>query len=207
MMEEESEDVLNVVQRWEALGLLEGLPIQERVELAQIYDNATRLLLSDLTLKRIPRKVSDVMDELFIPICRRLYKRVGPNFDLESMMTKLLEVVTERVDDIFKIDPKQPEKNPVVDFCVDFADSYEDELTNKNVLTNEEYENKINYLLSKLKDILLNEEIVSYVDRQNKEFNLNLAKVKKTDQQTRFWNQSVAKQLFNSVIDEINKGL
>jgi hypothetical protein len=206
-MSEDTEDILNVVQRWEALGLLDGLPIQERVELAQIYDNATRLLLADLTLKRVPRKVSDVMDELFIPICRRLYKRVGPNFDLELMMSKLLDVVTEQVDEIFKSNIDEPEKNPVIDFCVDFADSYEDGLTNKNVLTKEQYEDRINDLLSKLKDIMLNDNIVSYVNKKDNELELNISKVKKTTQQTRFWNQSVAKQLFNSVIDEINKGL
>ena len=45
MKEELDEDVLNVVERWQSLGFLEGLPILEKTELALIYDNATRLLL------------------------------------------------------------------------------------------------------------------------------------------------------------------
>ena len=39
------EDLFNTIQRWEVLGLLDGLPIREKSELAQIYDNATRLLI------------------------------------------------------------------------------------------------------------------------------------------------------------------
>ena len=205
-MMEEDDDVINVVQRWEPLGLLEGLPIQEKVELAQIYDNATRLLLAELTLKRVPRKVSDTMDELFIPICRRLYKRVGPNFDLENMMSKLLESVVRDLDTIFKSNPKEPEKNPVVEFCVNFADTYEDDLTNKNTLNDEEYKKKIGELLSNISDILLNERIVSYVSNEDGGYKLNFSGVQKNKQQTRFWNQSVAKQLFDSVLSDINKG-
>lgn len=205
-MSEDTEDVINVVQRWESLGLLEGLPIYEKVELAQIYDNATRLLLLGFTLKKVPKKISDTMDELFIPICRRLYKRVGPNFDLEKMMGDLLEVVNEKIDVIFESDPQSPEKNPVVDFCVNFADTYEDELTNKNVLTDFEYETKITNLLSKVREILVNQKLVSYVDKKDGEYYLNFSKTQKTKQQTRFWNQSVAKQLIDSVLSEINKG-
>jgi hypothetical protein len=202
---EEENDILNVVQRWESLGLLEGLPIQERVELAQIYDNATRLLLAELTLKKVPRKISDTMDELFIPICRRLYKRVGPNFDLENMMGKLIEVVTENLEDIFKTNSKEPNKNTIVEFCVNFADSYEDSLTNKNNLTDEEYGEEIDKLMTKIKEVLLNNEIVSYVNKDKNEYNLILSKEKRTNQQKRFRNQSVAKQLFDVALSDINK--
>ena len=202
---EEENDILNVVQRWESLGLLEGLPIQERVELAQIYDNATRLLLAELTLKKVPRKISDTMDELFIPICRRLYKRVGPNFDLENMMGKLIEVVSENLEDIFKTNSKEPNKNTIVEFCVNFADSYEDSLTNKNNLTDEEYGEEIDKLMTKIKEVLLNNEIVSYVNKDKNEYNLILSKEKRTNQQKRFRNQSVAKQLFDVALSDINK--
>jgi hypothetical protein len=71
------EDLFNTIQRWEVLGLLDGLPIREKSELAQIYDNATRLLLSNRTLSKVPKNIADTMDDVFIPICRRLYKRVG----------------------------------------------------------------------------------------------------------------------------------
>lgn len=204
-MSEELNDVLNVVQRWESLGLLEGLPIQEKVELAQIYDNATRLLLSEISLKKIPKKISDTMDEVFMPICRRLYKRVGPNFDLENMMGNLLLSVDENFENLSKFDPNHPEKNPIIDFCVNFADTYEDETINKNVLTDEEYTLKVKKLLLVMEEILLNENIVSYINKDNGEYQINLAKNKRTTQQTRFWNQSSAKNFLNSVLSEINK--
>jgi hypothetical protein len=205
-MSEEVNDILNVVQRWEPLGLLEGLPIREKTELAQIYDNATRLLISDRAIKKIPEDIMEVYDSIYLPICRRLYKRVGPYFNLEIMMGKLLEVVNEKGKIILNVDPEKPEGNPVVDFCVDFADSYEDELTNKNTLTEEEYQNKIEELTKTLKDILLNSSMVSYVDKKEGEYNLNLSKSKRTTQQIRFWNQSIAKNLLSSVLSEINKG-
>lgn len=205
MRDEVTDYVGNVLKRWETLGLLDGLPINSRIELSQVYDNATKLLLAELTLKKVPKKVSDTMNEVFIPICRRLYKRVGINFDLEGMMSKLLEVVSKELHSITQINPQELEKNPMIEFCVNFADNYEDEIITKNTLTNEEYENKITQLILKIQEVLLNERMVAYVDRVENDFILNYSKTEKTHQQTRFWNQSVAKQLFNSVIDEINK--
>ena len=61
-------DILNVIQRWESLGLLEGLPVWEKEELAQVYDNATRLLLSEQALKKIPKDVFEIFDNVYIPI-------------------------------------------------------------------------------------------------------------------------------------------
>jgi len=206
-MSEEINDILNVVERWEPLGLLEGLPIQEKTELAQIYDNATRLLISERAVKKIPEDIMEIYDNLYIPICRRLYKRVGPYFDLESMMSQLLEVVNKKGKTILEVKPSEPTSNPVVDFCVDFADTYEDELTNKNTLTEEEYKTKIEGMVSILKEILLNDSVVSYVGKEGDEHKLNLVESKRTKEQTRFWNQSVAKNFLNSYLSEINKGL
>jgi len=206
-MNEEFDDILNVVQRWEALGLLDGLPITEKTELAQIYDNATRLMLSERSIQRIPEEISEIYDNLYLPICRRLYKRVGPNFNLETMMSKLLEEVNKQGKGIMKFNPEKPEKNPIVDFCVNFADDYEDDKTSKNMLSDEEYEQKIDYLTQKIKEILLNENTVSYINKEKEEYNLNIAKTNKPKQQRRFWNQSVAKNLLASALSEINKGL
>ena len=206
-MSEKINDILNVVQRWEAVGLLDGLPIMEKTELAQIYDNATRLMLSDRSVQKIPEEISEIYDNFYLPICRRLYKRVGPNFNLETMMGKLLEVVNKRGQDILKPNPEQPEKNPVLDFCIEFADNYEDDKTSKNTLSDEEYEQKIDYLTQKIKEILLNKDTVSYVNKEKEEYNLNIAKTNKPKQQRRFWNQSVAKNLLASALSEINKGL
>ena len=206
-MNEEFDDILNVVQRWEALGLLDGLPITEKTELAQIYDNATRLMLSERSIQKIPEEISEIYDNLYLPICRRLYKRVGPNFNLETMMGKLLEEVNKQGKGIMKFNPEKPEKNPIVDFCVNFADDYEDDKTSKNMLSDEEYEQKIDYLTQKIKEILLNENTVSYVNKEKEEYNLNIAQTNKPKQQRRFWNQSVAKNLLASALSEINKGL
>lgn len=205
MNEELDEDIINVVQRWEAVGLLDGLPILEKTELALIYDNATRLLLSELTLSRIPKKITDTMDSVIFPICRRLYKRVGPRFDLEQMLSSLLESVKNNIDGI--LSPETKEKNPIVDFCVNFADTYEDETTSKNNLSDEEYEEKINNLLSTMKEILLNRSMVSYVNKENNSHKLTLSKTNRSINQTRFWNQSISKNFLNSFLSEINKGL
>ena len=204
-MNEETNDIINVVQRWEPL--LEGLPILEKTELAQIYDNATRLMLSERTIKKMPKHILEIYDNVLIPICRRLYRRVGPNFNLDTMMSQLLEVVNEGGENIFKVDPENPTDNPVVDFCVNFSDGYEDELTNKTTLTNEVYENKINDVINTVRGVLLNDSMVSYVNKIDDEYKIELSKAKKNTQQTRFWNQLVAKSFINSTLSEINKGL
>lgn len=204
-MSEELDGLVNVVERWESLGLLEGLPLEQKYEMAQIYDNATKLLLSDRTLTKVPKKISDTMDDVFIPICRRLYKRVGPEFDLENMMSELLQSVNDNISEISK--PTTKENNPILEFCINFADGYEDEVTNKKSLTEAEYGNEIKNLLTKLEDILLNDKLVSYVDRNDGDYVLNTRETAKTNNQIRFWNQSVAKNLIETYLSNLNKGL
>lgn len=204
-MSEELDGLVNVVERWESLGLLEGLPLEQKYEMAQIYDNATKLLLSDRTLTKVPKKISDTMDDVFIPICRRLYKRVGPEFDLENMMSELLQSVNDNISEISK--PTTKENNPILEFCINFADGYEDELTNKKSLTEAEYTNEIKNMLTKLEDILLNDKLVSYVDRNGSDYVLNTRETAKTSNQIRFWNQSVAKNLIETYLSNLNKGL
>lgn len=204
-MSEELDGLVNVVERWESLGLLEGLPLEQKYEMAQIYDSATKLLLSDRTLTKVPKKISDTMDDVFIPICRRLYKRVGPEFDLENMMSELLQSVNDSIDDILK--PTTKENNPILEFCINFADGYEDEVTNKKSLTKVEYTNEIKNMLTKLEDILLNDKLVSYVDRNGGDYVLNTKETVKTNNQIRFWNQSVAKNLIETYLSNLNKGL
>lgn len=204
-MNEETDEIVNIVQRWESLGFLEGLPILEKTELAQIFDNVTRLMLSERTLSKVPRNITDTMDDVIFPICRRLYKRVGPRFDLEKMLSSLLESITNNIDEI--LEPVTKEKNPIVEFCVNFADGYQDDVTSENSLSKEEYEEKINDLLSVMKEILLNENIVSYVNKEDDKHKLNLSKTKKSIDSTRFWNQGVSKNFLTSFLSEINKGL
>ena len=82
-----------VISRWEALGMLDNLPLWEKEELAILYDNTVRLILSDKTISKIPSDVDDVFNTVNLPIVRRLYRRVGPNFDISEMLGKLLEEV------------------------------------------------------------------------------------------------------------------
>jgi hypothetical protein len=205
MNEEELDDVFNVVQRWESLGLLEGLPLQEKIELAHIYDNATRVLLSNLAISKIPKKVSDSIDEVFIPICRRLYKRVGPNFDVTEMLGSLLETLNNNYDDVFKSE-KNGEIDPVVEFCIEFADTYEDNETRKNILTDEEYDNRVNSLVDNLREILLSKEMVSNFKEDNGVITINKTEKPVSKQSIRFKNQYVAKNLINVFLAKINKG-
>jgi len=202
---EENVEILNVIERWESLGLLEGIPVIEKADLAQIYDNATKLLLSNLTLRKIPKKVSDLMDEIFIPVCRRIYKRVGPSFMLDNMMSELLEEVNNNIDVL--TEEINGVENPIIQFCVNFADNYTDTLTTQNTLSKEEYTDKIKFLISKLETILLNDNMVSYVNKEDGDYNLKLSDNKKSYEQTRFWNQGVAKQLLESFLSNLNKGL
>jgi hypothetical protein len=204
-MSADLDDLVNVVQRWESLGLLEGLPIQEKVELAQIYDNATRLALSEIKLRRVPKNVSDLMDEIFIPICRRLYKRVGTNFDITTMMSDLLESVNNNVADLTKNNPNSVE-DPIVKFCIDFADNYQDEITNVNSLTDEEYRKKVEVLLETMRSILLNDEYINNVEEDGDNFKLIQSSTKKTKNQVRYNNQYVAKNYLSGVLSGINKG-
>ena len=204
---EEQEEILNVVERWEPSGLLDGLPVLEKTELAQIYDNVTRLMLSDISIKKIPKNISENYENTLIPICRRLYRRVGPNFNLEEMMGNLLEVIDKKGDNIFKPNPEKPASNPIIDFCVDFADGYADELTNKTTLTDLEYEEKINSILDTTKNVLLNKSLVSYVNNAGGKYKIETSIAKKNPQQRRFWNQSAAKSFLEATLSEINKGL
>jgi hypothetical protein len=204
-MSAELDDLVNVVQRWESLGLLEGLPIQDKVELAQIYDNATRLALSEIKLKRVPKDVSDLMDETFIPICRRLYKRVGVNFNITNMMSELLESINNNIKDLNKNNNELIE-DPVVNFCIDFADNYQDEITNVNTLSDEEYVKRVGVLLDTLKNVLLSDEFISNIEQDGIESKLVYSKTKKTKSQVRYNNQYIAKNYLLSVLTNLNKG-
>lgn len=200
-------DLINVIQRWESLGLLEGLPIWEKEELSQVYDNATRLLLSERSLKKIPKEIFEIYDDTYIPICRRLYRRVGINFDVTKMMSDLLEKINSSDINFFKFDKNKPEKNPIVEFCVNFADSYEDEQTSTNVLGDEVYIEKVDNLISFLRKILLDKRMVSFVNREESEWKIIHTEGEKSNQQVRYWNQKIAKQLLTSVLSDINKGI
>ena len=47
----EEDDILEIVQRWDNTGLLYGLPMYEKQELAPIFENVTRVALSKYSNK------------------------------------------------------------------------------------------------------------------------------------------------------------
>jgi hypothetical protein len=132
---------------------------------------------------------------------------VGINFNIESMMSELLEKINGTDIAELKSIKKTPEINPILEFCINFADSYEDEITSVKQLSKEEYEEKVENLLSFLKEVLLDEEMVSFVNRENSKWEIIHSEGKKTKQQIRYWNQKMGKQLLTSVLSDINKGV
>ena len=205
----EEDDILEIVQRWDNTGLLYGLPMYEKQELAPIFENVTRVALSKYSNKEVPRNISDLMDSVMFPICRRLYRRVGSDFDIEKMINDLIKKVTENQDMLTQNDKTIKDKfvNPIVSFCIGFADIYEDEIINKKQFNSEEYAERVDKILDSLRTILLNNEMVSFIDRTNSDWKIILSDSKKSGKQTRYWNQKIAQEVLLSTLQDTNKGI
>jgi hypothetical protein len=199
-----SESILEIINRWEPLGLLEGLPITEKEELAQLYDTITRMYLSKISDKTLSNESVETISDVMYPTLRRLYRRVGLNINLDTVLSKLIKEVNNNIDAILK--PVTKDKNPIVEFCINFADTYEDELTNINSLSDEDYSNKVDEILIKLREILLNKNIISYIEKTSKDgWVLKKSETIKSGTQTRFWNQQKAIDFLKITISETNK--
>lgn len=202
-------DVLNVIQRWDALGLLYGLPLWEKEELSQVYDNAARLILHKES-KNIPKKIYENLNEVTFPILRRLYRRVGLNFDIEILMSKLLEELHANpliLSSTVGISNDGEKYNKLTKFCVEFADKYEDSETVKNQFTDEDYEERVDKLLNIMKEVLLNKDRTSFIDRTSTDWKIILSDKKSSKMNTRYWNQKISKELLTSVLSDTNKGI
>lgn len=204
-MEYTEEEILDVVQRWDHTGLLYGLPLYEKQELAPIFDNASRIVLST----NLPFEVSDKLEDVMFPICRRLYRRVGSEFDIEKMISTLIKEVTEKKETLIHetTDLTDKSSTPVVKFCVEFADTYEDEVISKKQFSDEEYAERVEKILGVMRDILLNKDMVSFMDRTNSDWKIMLSDSKKSPKQTRYWNQKVVQETLASIIRDTNKGI
>lgn len=203
-MEYTEDEILDVVQRWENTGLLYGLPLHEKQELAPIFDNISRIALSLTEKNKISMKTLEKLEDTMFPICRRLYRRVGFDFDVEKMMESLIKELETK--DFVDTNVKG-EKNPIVQFCIEFSDLYEDENIIKNQFNDEEYEERVDKILETLKTILLNKDMVSFVDKTNPEWKVMLSDAKKSPKQTRYWNQNVTKEFLSAILNDTNKGL
>lgn len=202
-MKEGTDIDFDVIARWEAMGLLGNLPLWEKEELAIIYDNMVKIILADKTIKSLPNDVNDLLNTVNFPIVRRLYRRVGPFFDIETMLAKLLDEIDGNLSYLKK--EATPEDNPVVSFCVNFADNYEDEKTLSKQITKEEYTERVDVILQTLRDILLNDNMVVNAEKEKSGWSLNLSENKKTFNYTKFWNQKMGARFLSQSLSDLNK--
>jgi len=199
-----SDSVLDVIQRWEATGFLYGLPMWEKEELSLLFDDAARLVLSKKAMG-IPNDTYEVLNNVTFPAIRRLYRRVGVSFDIENMMAQILGEVEEKKADLQK--DATPERNPIVEFCISFADNYEDQKTSEKRFSEEEYIERVDKILTHVRDVLLNKKRVSFVDRSDSEWLLKFSDEEKTPQATRLWNQKIAMELLKTTLMDTNRGI
>lgn len=200
------------IERWGSMGLLEGLPIWEKNELALILDNATKVVIDQIKRKSLNDDFLDVYDTVYIPICRRLYRRVGPRFDIIKMMDKLFEELsnnfnTLKADIESERNEKLNQKDPVVAFCINFSDSYEDEETLKSFLSTEDYENKVDLILQRMRDVLLNNRNILSFKKNGDDWDIKLSEEERSIGHVRFWNQKMSNTFLLQALSDINKGI
>jgi len=204
----EKEEILEVLQRWESTGLLTGLPPWEKEELALLYDNVTRVMLSKVN--QLDDNVYETLGDVTLPTTRRLYRRVGINFKINTMVDEL----TRRVEENYEVINVPPNKddagnlvNPIVEFCVEFADTYEDDDIKKKVFSREQYTERVEKLLETVQTVLLSKEMVSFVDRSESEWKILYSDTKKSPTQVRMWNQKRAIETLHGILNETNQGV
>ena len=206
----EEDDILEIVQRWDNTGLLYGLPMYEKQELAPIFENVTRVALSKYSNKEVPRNISDLMDSVMFPICRRLYRRVGSDFDIEKMVNDLIKKVTENQDMLTQTDDKTIKDkpvNPIVSFCIEFADKYSDELINRKQFNETDYKERIVKMLKTIENVLLNPMMTSFIDRSSDNWVVIDSESISSNKGIRIHNQKVALEVFSNIIKDTNKGI
>jgi len=202
-MEYTEDEILDIVTRWENTGLLYGLPLHEKQELAPIFDNVSRMSLSLTDKNKISMTTLEKLSDTMFPICRRLYRRVGFDFDIEKMLESLIKEIENQ--DLSGV--TDDNKSTIVNFCINFADSYEDEVISKKQFSDKEYTERVDKALGILRQILLNKEMVSFVDRTNSDWKVMLSDAKKSPKQTRYWNQNVSKEFLTAILSDTNKGI
>ena len=82
-----------------------------------------------------------------------------------------------------------------------------DEIISKKQFNDNEYEERVEKVLETLRGILLNKEMVSFVDRTNSDWKIMLSDTKKSPKQTRYWNQRIAQEVLSSTLHDTNKGI
>lgn len=204
----EKEEILEVLQRWESTGLLTGLPPWEKEELALLYDNVTRVMLSKA--EQLDDNIYETLGDVTLPTTRRLYRRVGINFEINTMVDELTRRVEENYEAI-NVPPNKDEQgnlvNPIVEFCVEFADTYEDDDIKRKVFSKEQYTERVEKLLDTVRDVLLSNDMVSFVDRSDSDWKILYSDTKKSPTQVRMWNQKRAIETLHGILNETNQGV
>ena len=204
----EKEEILDVLERWENTGLLTGLPPWEKEELALLYDNVTRVMLSKAeTLKD---DIYETLGDVTLPTTRRLYRRVGINFDINNMMDELTKKVSKYYQQINQPPSKDDHgnlTNPIVEFCVEFADTYEDDDIKRKVFSKEQYVERVDKILDIMRTVLLSDDMVSFVDRSDNDWKVLYSDTKKSPNQVRVWNQKRAIETLHGILNETNQGI
>ena len=180
----EGRDLFKVVERWEITGLLEGLPMANKIGLATLYDDITRMLLnSDLSESEL-----DKLTTFSLMAIKKLYKRVGDNFDLVTFYEKAK---------IYLIgNPKPIDKDNILEFI----NTYEDDVISKSKLSDEEYSYRINSVVRAINDILLEKNPVSHISDDGFKY----ADIEMNNQQLRYWNRRKAIELFTTLLSQID---
>ena len=153
-------------------------------------------MIDQIERKSLNDDFLDVYDTVYIPICRRLYRRVGPRFDVIKMIDKLFEELsnnfnTLKADIESERNEKLSQKDPVVNFCINFSDSYEDEETLKSLLSTEDYEIRVDFILQRVRDVLLNNRNVLSFKKNDVDWDIKLSEEERSILHVRFWNQNV----------------
>ena len=169
------------------------------------FDVVTKLIMHKSQEKNLNPEIIDMCENTLYPISRRLYRRVGSNFHIENFIDVLIEKVSENLEELKK--EVTPENNPIIGFCVEFSDTYKDQMTEVDRFTDEQYNERVNKTVEYVKGILLSKRMISHVNRDNEEWEMKYSEGKKSDHQTRVWNQKVGLTLLDTVLRDTNKGI
>ena len=91
------------------MGLLEGLPAMGKKRIKNLILDSAKVVIDQIERKSLNDDFLDVYDTVYIPICRRLYRRVGPRFDIK-MMDKLFEELSNNFNTKEDIESERNEK-------------------------------------------------------------------------------------------------
>ena len=97
--------------------------------------------------------------------------------------------------------------NPIVSFCIEFADQYSDELINRKQFNETDYKERIVKMLKTIENVLLNPMMTSFIDRSSDNWVVIDSESISSNKGIRIHNQKVALEVFSNIIKDTNKGI